>query len=543
MPATSTDRLFGLTTSVAVKAPCRLATTGPIVLSGLQTIDGLMTVEGDRVLVKDQPDATENGIWNAHGGAWRRALDFNGTLDVVKGTALIVISGAANIMTEWLVNTANPVIIGTSAMEFGLIPNIGFVPAAGPWEYEITTPTTEFTALDSVEHAIVVRVNDQVLTETDDYTRSGDTITLLVPAQPGDLVRINALPDVESMETFRIRAEFIKADDPDGNLSDVQTELDNRALTDLSNVSGFNDVDPDFEGSGIVAVMHDRMIFTQSAPTNADGWGVRFLRRPPAGGTTGVNAAVVVDTTTQAGTATFEFNLLAKLLNYATTGQHTAFYAQAQKFADSATISGVSEAIDPRNIANPTSGMAAFEVDVRACGTDNLNARNGLDIVATRLGPDGAHTGADMVCGSGLSFQNGLDTGHASFGRLIWAKPGTTAVIGIDFSAATIGSAAMVLATNQAICFSADLTRKVYHSGGGYQFTGPAGTPVASIGDSGAYGIAGTQVIGSRNTGWTAPTGTATKGGFDTATVTLPQLAAQMKALQDALTLHGLIGV
>lgn len=44
----------------------------------------------------------------------------------------------------------------------------------------------------------------------------------------------------------------------------------------------------------------------------------------------------------------------------------------------------------------------------------------------------------------------------------------------------------------------------------------------------------GTVIINGIDTGWTAMTGTATRGGFDTATVTLPQLAEVVKAFTDA---------
>lgn len=52
----------------------------------------------------------------------------------------------------------------------------------------------------------------------------------------------------------------------------------------------------------------------------------------------------------------------------------------------------------------------------------------------------------------------------------------------------------------------------------------------------------GVQILTSRRTGWTAATGTATRTTFNTATVTLPQLAERVKALLDDLTTHGLIG-
>lgn len=315
------------------------------------------------------------------------------------------------------------------------------------------------------------------------------------------------------------------------------------AANDLSNVPGLVEAATDFEGSGVASLKHERLIFIDPAPTNTDVFGVKILRRAPSGGSPGwVNAGLIVDLTTQAGTTAFEWGAIFKLDNYANAGQNVAFYGQAYKRGEASTGAGVFEAIDPREIADPTSGMPALEVDIRACGTDDLNSRNAIDIVATRLGPDGAHTGADMVCGSGLSFQNGSDVGHAAFGRLIWAKPGTETDIGIDLSVATINSIAILLAQSQVICFDVGLTRKLYHNGGGYQFCGSAGTPVAQITDNGAYYVGANQIIGSRNTGWTASTGTATKGGFNASSVTLPQLASQVKALQDALTLHGLIG-
>jgi hypothetical protein len=50
------------------------------------------------------------------------------------------------------------------------------------------------------------------------------------------------------------------------------------------------------------------------------------------------------------------------------------------------------------------------------------------------------------------------------------------------------------------------------------------------------------QVVGPRRTGWTAATGTAQRGTFATDTVTLINLARAVKALEDDLIAHGMIG-
>lgn len=104
MPSTITDRLTGLSTSVAVKAPCRVATTANITLSGTQTIDGVAVVAEDRVLVKNQTNAYENGIYYVSALTWDRAEDLDSGDDVVNGTVVYVLSGTANA-NNWFVAT------------------------------------------------------------------------------------------------------------------------------------------------------------------------------------------------------------------------------------------------------------------------------------------------------------------------------------------------------------------------------------------------------------------------------------------------------
>lgn len=73
---------------------------------------------------------------------------------------------------------------------------------------------------------------------------------------------------------------------------------------------------------------------------------------------------------------------------------------------------------------------------------------------------------------------------------------------------------------------------------------------VGALSCSGAFGatqyfVAANYVVGARRTGWATATGTATRTTFDTATVTLSQLAERVKALIDdihATAGHGLIG-
>lgn len=118
---TITDRIAGLNQGVALKAPVRVATTANITLSGEQTIDGVSVTAGDRVLVKDQTNQKENGIWVVAETAWARAKDFNGARDAVYGT-LVLVTGGTEADNVWKLTTADGddgyVAIGTANITF-----------------------------------------------------------------------------------------------------------------------------------------------------------------------------------------------------------------------------------------------------------------------------------------------------------------------------------------------------------------------------------------------------------------------------------------
>src|SRR5713226_7398676 len=93
------DRRGSLASEVglAIKAPCVVATTANIVLSGVQTIDGVTVGNGaERVLVKNQADQTTNGIYVANTGTWTLATDAQGNTDWSNGTIVAIASGVAN---------------------------------------------------------------------------------------------------------------------------------------------------------------------------------------------------------------------------------------------------------------------------------------------------------------------------------------------------------------------------------------------------------------------------------------------------------------
>jgi hypothetical protein len=97
-----------------------VATTANIVLSGLQTIDGVVLTAGARVLVKDQNTASENGIYIAAAGAWSRAADADSSADVSPGMTVPVEQGTLHADTIWELTTNAPITLGTTALTFEL---------------------------------------------------------------------------------------------------------------------------------------------------------------------------------------------------------------------------------------------------------------------------------------------------------------------------------------------------------------------------------------------------------------------------------------
>ena len=117
MTSPSTDRRYGVSPGLGIKAPVVVAAITAITLTGEQTVDGIACVSGDRVLVIGQTDTTANGIYDCDTGAWTRSIDANGNRDFVDGTLVLVNGGTyANLLM--VLSATNPIVIGTSALTF-----------------------------------------------------------------------------------------------------------------------------------------------------------------------------------------------------------------------------------------------------------------------------------------------------------------------------------------------------------------------------------------------------------------------------------------
>lgn len=91
------------------------ATTENITLSGEQTLDGILTSE-DRVLVKNQTNPAENGLYVSASGAWSRATDMDAANEVPLSYVLVT-GGTTLAGTGWACTAeADGFVLGTTAM-------------------------------------------------------------------------------------------------------------------------------------------------------------------------------------------------------------------------------------------------------------------------------------------------------------------------------------------------------------------------------------------------------------------------------------------
>jgi hypothetical protein len=125
---------------------------------------------------------------------------------------------------------------------------------------------------------------------------------------------------------------------------------------------------------------------------------------------------------------------------------------------------------------------------------------------------------------TGCSLRGVVDTAPA-LGNISASFDFSARAGGVDSLAARLTSAGNLLIGNTTGTERLSVTGKIQ---------------LTATGDS--YMVGTNNVVGSRKTGWAAPTGTATRTTFATSTVTTEQLAERVKALIDDLTSHGLVG-
>lgn len=100
------------------KKNVKVASTSNLVLSGEQVIDGVSVGAGDRVLVKDQTQKEQNGIYNVSNSNWNRSEDANSSDKILSGLFVFSENGIDNIAKGWVLETKDPIVLNTTPLDF-----------------------------------------------------------------------------------------------------------------------------------------------------------------------------------------------------------------------------------------------------------------------------------------------------------------------------------------------------------------------------------------------------------------------------------------
>ena len=115
------DAVAGLRTRIIAECASTANVTISSALEAGDTIDGITLVAGDRVLLKDQSTASENGLYTAvSSGAASRDTQFN-SISELSGQMVVVNQGSANDNKIFLCTTNNTASLGSDSITFTVI--------------------------------------------------------------------------------------------------------------------------------------------------------------------------------------------------------------------------------------------------------------------------------------------------------------------------------------------------------------------------------------------------------------------------------------
>ena len=127
-PTLSTDAatkayVDGLLQGFDWKQSVRAATTAPGTLSSAfangQVVDGVTLATGDRVLIKNQTNGAENGIYTVNAsGSPTRASDADASVDMTAGVTVFISEGNTQGNSAWSITTDDVITLGTTALTF-----------------------------------------------------------------------------------------------------------------------------------------------------------------------------------------------------------------------------------------------------------------------------------------------------------------------------------------------------------------------------------------------------------------------------------------
>ncbi len=225
-------------------APVLVISSTNLDLDGIETVDGVVLVADNSVLVNGQTDKTENGIYLVKAGAWTRREDADGDPDheVALGDFVFVESGTTNASSGWVLgesDAADPTIDPGTDTQF-------WFKMAAPGSY-----STDGEGIEINGSVFSLEIDGDTLTKTADGIRvaaslvtqvstNQDNITSLATeistsVESIDLAISNNDDDISSLETG-ISTDVESIDLAISNNDDDISSLETGISTDVESI-------------------------------------------------------------------------------------------------------------------------------------------------------------------------------------------------------------------------------------------------------------------------------------------------------------------
>ena len=366
------------------KQTAKAATAGPIALTGTQTVDGVALVAGDRVLVKDQAVASQNGIYVVAAGAWARSTDMNIAAEFLGSTVFVTgTTGGVNVDVAFNeINTVNT--IGTDPVAFTQITGGGSISAGAG----LVQTGTAFHVGANGDGSITVNATDIQLStalQTEIHASTSGLAAEIIRATAGEATvaaavvtehnfAAGALATEIADRITAVAAEATRATAAEGVLTaDLASEVSRATAAEGANATAIGaEVTRATAAEGLLSAAIGAETTARTSAVSAEATARATAITTETNARIAADAAVTALVTAEASTAraaesaivataTSDYNRVSKMYflydGASAAASHTVTHALGQQFCNVTVVDATDEMVIPQSVKFDTANQ------------------------------------------------------------------------------------------------------------------------------------------------------------------------------------------